>query len=74
MNDRDLSARIRNLKASRFLYRVDVVARLESEDDIAFLAKGDTRCASFTESEILPCRNHRNPRKTTRENTLHEIS
>lgn len=34
-----LAARARNLKASRFLYRVDVVARVESEDDIAFWQK-----------------------------------
>ena len=42
MEERGFAARVRNLKASRFLYRADVIARLESEDDIAFLAKSYT--------------------------------
>lgn len=41
--DNELAARARNLKASRFLYRVDVVARVESEDDISFWHKA-IRC------------------------------
>lgn len=39
MEERGFAARVRNLKASRFLYRADVIARLESEDDIAFWQK-----------------------------------
>ena len=34
-----MAARARNLKASRFLYKADVMARVESEDDIAFWQK-----------------------------------
>lgn len=39
MAEKDFAARIRSIKASRKLYRVDVVARVESEDDIAFWQK-----------------------------------
>ncbi len=35
MDEKDYAARVRNLKASHFLYRADVIARVESEDDIA---------------------------------------
>lgn len=30
MDEKDYAARVRNLKASRFLYRADVIARVES--------------------------------------------
>lgn len=30
MDEKDYAARLRNLKASRFLYRADVIARVES--------------------------------------------
>ena len=35
MDEKYYAARVRNLKASRFLYRADVIARVESEDDLA---------------------------------------
>lgn len=39
MAERDFGARAENIKASRLLYRVDVIARVESEDDIPFWQK-----------------------------------
>lgn len=51
MEEKNYAARVRNLKASRFLYRADVIARVESEDDIAF-GKGYTSCAPFCEGEV----------------------
>lgn len=51
MDEKDYAARVRNLKASRFLYRADVIARVESEDDIAFW-QSYTSCAPFCEGEV----------------------
>lgn len=39
MDEKDYAAWVRNLKNTRFMYRVDVIARVESEDDIAFWQK-----------------------------------
>lgn len=50
MDEKDYAARVRNLKASRFLYRADVIARVESEDDIALASY--TSCAPFCEGEV----------------------
>ncbi len=54
MDDRDFAARVRNLKASRHLYRVDVIARVESEDDIPFWQKVIQRVRPMVKVKFIP--------------------
>lgn len=54
MKEYDFAARVRNIKASRFMYRVDVVARVESEDDIAFWQKAIHHVRPTVKAKFIP--------------------
>lgn len=54
MSGNDIAARARNIKASRLLYRVDVVARVESEDDITFWQKAIHEARPNVKVKYLP--------------------
>lgn len=54
MDEKDYAARVRNLKASRFLYRADVIARVESEDDIAFWQKAIHHVRPSVKVKFIP--------------------
>lgn len=54
MMGKDIAARARNIKATRKLYRVDVVARVESEDDISFWQKAIHETRPNVKVKFLP--------------------
>ena len=54
MAEKDIAAMARNIKASRRLYRVDIVARVESEDDIAFWQKAIHTARPSIKVKFLP--------------------
>lgn len=54
MSGNDIAARARSIKASRLLYRVEVVARVESEDDITFWQKAIHETRPNVKVKYLP--------------------
>ena len=67
---RRLSHVAKNLKASRFLYRVDVMARVESEDDIDFWQYVFHRAKPGLRVKFLPSDSGKNPDSRQRGKTV----